>query len=244
MTRPRSDPRSGASSRPEPDAAALRRELYRPGADHDAVLAYLAAAEAEHDRLVARDEEETARGTAARGRDAGGTATRGADADAPGGAPLPVHADGGVENRPPGRWRRVAAIAGIAVAVPVVGVALLPRSAPPPTPAPRPTAMSSTVAVAPARFDGLRGGSTLLVALPFRTFRVRVRLQCDRRAFYGWTALGEDAQTQQFLPVMSHSAGTCLPSDSYIGSLPGDVSNLRIRVVVEGGSYSLTVEPL
>jgi hypothetical protein len=94
------------------------------------------------------------------------------------------------------------------------------------------------------RFDGLSGGSTLLVALPFRTFRVRVRLQCDRQAFYGWTALGEDAQTQQFLPVLSRSGGNCRPSATYIGPLPGDISALRIAVVVEGGSYTLTVEPL
>jgi hypothetical protein len=133
--------------------------------------------------------------------------------------------------------------AAIALAVPVVGVALLPRP-PAPRPPPRPTATSNPFAVAPVLFDGLHGPSTLLVALPFRTFRVRVRLQCDLRAAYGWTALGEDAQTQQFLPVLSHSGGNCNPGATYIGRLPGDISTLRIAVVVEGGPYALRVEPL
>src|SRR3954464_7849504 len=47
MTRPRSAHRGGASSHPGPDAAALRRELHRPGADRTTLETYLAAAEAE-----------------------------------------------------------------------------------------------------------------------------------------------------------------------------------------------------
>jgi hypothetical protein len=235
MAKPRSDPRSGASSRPEPDAAALRRELDRPGADREAVLAYLTAAEAEHDPQIAPDEQGSdgaiAPGPAA---DAGA-----ADRDA-----LPEHADASTAARPARRWRRIAASAALAVAVPTVGVALLPRSAPPPLPVPRPTPTSTRVPVAPFTFEDLQGGATLLVSLPFRTERVRVRVQCDRRAFYGWTALGQEAQTEQFVPVMRHSGGPCFPGDSYVGSLPGDVSALRIVVGVEGGSYALTVEPL
>jgi hypothetical protein len=209
----------------------LRRELYRPGADRATLRAYLGAAEAEAERR----REASAEGADAAVEPAAAATPLPAD---PTEALVPAVPDG----RRPRRWRHIAVTAAIALAVSVVGVALLPGPAP--RPAPRPTTTSTPVAVAPVQFDGLRGTRTLLVALPFRTFRVRVRLQCDRRAAYGWTALGADAQTQQFLPVLSHSGGNCSPSATYIGPLPGDISNLRIAVVVEGGPYTLTVEPL
>jgi hypothetical protein len=236
MTKPRSEPRSGASSHLEQDAAALRRALYRPGADRDAVLAYLAAAEAERSPQAPPED--------GRGPDGSTAPDQAADVGAPVEDSLPEPADAAPAGPRAKRWRRIAVVAAFAVAVPTVGVALLPRPAPTGSPVPRPTATVTTLPVAPATFEGLRGGATLLVSLPFRTERVRVRVQCDRQAFYGWTALGEDAQTEQFVPVMRHTGGPCFPGDSYIGSLPGDVSALRILVVVEGGSYTLTVEPL
>jgi hypothetical protein len=71
-----------------------------------------------------------------------------------------------------------------------------------------------------------------------------VRLECGgRRAEYGWTALGRDAQTQQFIPVLQHAGANCTPSATYIGPLPGDVDALRILVTVDG-PYALSVEPL
>lgn len=228
MAKPRSESRRGASSRSEPDAASLRRELYRPGADRDAVLAYLAAAEAER---CADD----------------GTAAAGSGPAAPDPAPTPEPAaeppapESEAQARLRSGWRRVALTAAVAIAVPAVGIALLPRAEPLP---PRPTATSAPYAPAPATFDGLKGGDTLLVALPFRTKQVRVRLQCaGRRASYGWTALGEDPQTQQFIAVLEHSGTNCSPSATYTGQLPGDVSALRILIVVDG-PYVVSVEPL
>jgi hypothetical protein len=112
----------------------------------------------------------------------------------------------------------------------------------------RPSATSSASAgglqYAPATFDGLSGERTVLVGVPFRTNRVRLTLQCGaRRAAYSWLALGQDAQTQQFIPVLRHSGADCSPGATYVGPLPGDVSALRIRVTVDG-PYAVSIDPL
>jgi hypothetical protein len=236
MPRPRSDPRSGASSHPEPDAAALRRELYRPGADRTTLETYLAAAEAEGPEPgPPGTESEPVRAES----DAAEVAPAAAQADEPPAPPV-ERADGGGRRS----WRRIALLIAAVVVVPTVGVALLPRAEPPPTPQATPTPSVTGLTYAPTRFDGLRGASTLLVGVPFRTNRVRLRLQCGgRHAAYAWRALGQDSQTQQFIPVLAHSGDNCSPAATYIGPLPGGVSALRIIIIVDG-PYALSVAPL
>src|SRR3954451_10720818 len=126
MTRPRSDHRSGASSHPGPDAAALRRELYRPGADRTTLETYLAAAEAEGPGPEPGSSETEPVRTDS---DAAEVAPAAALPDGPPAPPV-ERADGGGRRS----WRRIALLTAAVVVVPTVGVALLPRAEPPPTP--------------------------------------------------------------------------------------------------------------